>query len=209
MRTVLHADGDRDLQETHVEFLASQGFQVHTAGGGVDCLQKLRLLAPKFLILDHELPWGGGAGVLAVMREEPRLRQIPVVVMSAVSSVATLNKLTSPPVVSSFAKPFRLTELLETMIGLRNAKVRVEGDHQSGPSDDGTPRNEELIMNLEREIQMRSWGRVRDLRVECIDGLMLIHGQVRSYHAKQLVLVAAMNYVAGRGIEVAFDVEVN
>jgi DNA-binding response OmpR family regulator len=195
MLSVLHADGDRDLQETHADFLAARGFQVHTAGGGVDCVQKLRQLAPNFLILDQELPWGGGAGVLAVMREESRLCRIPVVMTSAVSSVETLNKLALPPVVSTFAKPFRLTELLETIVGPRK-------------SDDGTPGNEDLIMNLEREIQLRTSRRVQDLRVECVGGALFVHGQVKSYHAKQLILVAAMNYLAGRGIEVGFDVEV-
>jgi two-component system, chemotaxis family, chemotaxis protein CheY len=195
MLSVLHADGDRHLQDTHADFLASRGFQVHKAEGGVDCVQKLRQLAPNFLILDHELPWGGGAGVLAVMREEPRLRRIPVVVTSAVSSVATLNKLALPPVVGTFAKSFRLTELLEAIVGLRM-------------SADVTSDSENLIMDLEQEIQLRTSRRVQDLRVECVDGALSVHGQVQSYHAKQLILVAAMNYLAGRGIEVAFNVEV-
>jgi len=72
MLSVLHADGDRETRITHADFLASRGFQMQTAGDGIDCLQKLRQAVPDLLILDRELPWGGGDGVVAVMREPER-----------------------------------------------------------------------------------------------------------------------------------------
>ena len=68
---------------------------------------------------------------------------------------------------------------------------------------------EVLMVNLEREIQRRTSRQVRNLRVEYIDGTVIVHGQVQSYHAKQLILVAAMNYLVGRKIEIRFAVEVD
>jgi len=188
MLSVLYADGDRELRDTYAELFALRGIQARASGGGVDCLKQLRESAPDLLILDLELPWGGGLGVLGVMREEPHLRQIPVVMTSAASPVETLNLLTISPVVKSLPKPFRLAELLETI--------------------DGAPALEDLASKLEREIHMHTGRRVHDLRVDCVNGTALVRGRVRSYHAKQLVLVAAMRVLQGSGVEPRFEVEV-
>ena len=200
MLTVLHADEDRELRETNADIFASRGFHVRTAGGGVDCVEKLRQFAPDLLILDLELPWGGGDGVLAVMREDLHLRQIPVVMTSAVLSVETLNRLTSPPVVSTVAKPFHLAELLDTFVRTKETGLSASDSIEDGPPD--------VVIHLEREIQKRTGRRVQDLRVKCVGGALFVNGRAPSYHTKQLVLVAAKNYLAGRGIEVHFDVDV-
>jgi CheY-like chemotaxis protein len=239
MFSILHADGDSELRDIHADFLASQGFEIHSAAGGVDCVEKLREFNPHLLILDCEIPWGGGAGVLDVMREDPRLRTIPVVLTSAVSSTEALNDIVSPPVVRALAKPYRLAALLKALVATKKTightqqvdtapsmvgarlggngcavldaqEVQVAGDRsQTEPIGPKKPHADEVASCLEREIRMRTWGRVKNLRVEYTDGSISIFGRVRSYHAKQLIILAAMNFLAGRGIEVCFEVEVN
>jgi len=43
---------------------------------------------------------------------------------------------------------------------------------------------------LEQQIVKRTWGRVRNLRVEQVDGRIVVHGSTPSYYIKQLVLEA-------------------
>lgn len=113
MPTVLLAESNRDLRETCCQYLACQGFQVETAESGLDCVTKLRQFVPDLLILDLELPWGGGDGVLGMMREHARLASVPVLLTSAAASPQQLGGFVSPPVVKALAKPFPLAAFLE------------------------------------------------------------------------------------------------
>jgi hypothetical protein len=56
--------------------------------------------------------------------------------------------------------------------------------------DLGRPDCEELERALEREIVQRTWGRIRQLRVELTEGRLSVRGYTSSYYAKQLALAA-------------------
>jgi CheY-like chemotaxis protein len=114
MPTVLFADADREFRDVYAWLLSSYGFRVETAADGLECLGKLRHFVPDLLILNLELPWGGGEGVLAVM-EDPRLLPARVVLTSAVASAQALDGLASPPRIQGLSKPFRLSTLVERM----------------------------------------------------------------------------------------------
>jgi DNA-binding NtrC family response regulator len=107
---VLIADADSDLCGVCHRFLSRHGWQVQTAGSGVECLAQLRQCSPYLLVLDVQLPWGGADGLLAVMRTDRRLGRIPVVLTSANGPIANL---VLPPVVQGLRKPFSLTALLD------------------------------------------------------------------------------------------------
>ena len=44
---------------------------------GLECAARLRECVPDVLVLEPQLPWGGGEGVLAMMGEVPSLRLFP------------------------------------------------------------------------------------------------------------------------------------
>jgi DNA-binding response OmpR family regulator len=111
--SVLIAEADADLRAIYQRFFAYQRWQVQTAGGGLECLAKLRQSPPELLVLDWELPWGGGEGVLALMRDDPRLRRVPVLLTSVLTSPQALAGLVTPPVMHALRKPFPLGALLE------------------------------------------------------------------------------------------------
>ena len=93
--------------------LSSYGFRVETADDAIECLGKLRHFVPDLLILELELPWGGGDGVLRVMRDDRRLLPARVVLTSAVASESELDALAPPSAVRTLAKPFQLSALFE------------------------------------------------------------------------------------------------
>jgi DNA-binding response OmpR family regulator len=109
---LLIAEADEDLLEMHRRFLARNGYEVETASGGLECLTKLRRLVPDVLILDLELLWGGGAGVLALLHEDFPTQSVPVVLLTGGLSHRTLCGPAAPPAVQCLRKPFRLPELL-------------------------------------------------------------------------------------------------
>jgi CheY-like chemotaxis protein len=69
----------RSYQET----LDAAGFTTGFTSNGLDCVAVLRAFRPNVLVLDPNIPWGGGDGVLAVRHEEPGLNQNLVMILTA------------------------------------------------------------------------------------------------------------------------------
>ena len=67
------ADPDESLQPVYREPLGQEGFDVVVARTGLECVARLRERVPDVLVLEPQLPWGGGEGVLAIMGEVPEL----------------------------------------------------------------------------------------------------------------------------------------
>jgi DNA-binding response OmpR family regulator len=79
---VLLADPDEAFLETYGQFLAQEGFEVETASSGLECVSSLREFEPDVLVMEPELLWGQGEDVLAMMRDEFNVPQVPVIIVS-------------------------------------------------------------------------------------------------------------------------------
>src|SRR5579863_4951568 len=66
---VLVAHPDAGLRSACRESLGGEGCEVASAGSGLECLSQLKVDLPDVLVLDVDLPWGGGDGVLAWLGE--------------------------------------------------------------------------------------------------------------------------------------------
>ena len=55
----------------------------------------------------------------------------------------------------------------------------------------------ELAERIEGHIERRASGRIRDLHVVCADGLIILMGRSRTYHAKQLAQEAVFDLTQG------------
>lgn len=108
---LLATDRDSAFLEIYQHYFPNFGFEVATASDGLECLELLRDFVPDILILGLELLWGGADGVLAIVREEPEMRTIPVVlaVDGRIRSKALKHVL--PSVVRFLRKPFRSRDL--------------------------------------------------------------------------------------------------
>jgi two-component system, chemotaxis family, chemotaxis protein CheY len=108
---VLVVDDDSDVRETFAEVLTDMGCAVDTAVHGVDALSRLRnRQRPNVILLDLTMPVMDGVTFLRMQRADPRLSQIPVVVVTA-SAMDSL-----PPEVRGMKvlqKPLRFVTLLE------------------------------------------------------------------------------------------------
>ena len=51
--TLLIAQSDAELRDAYRRFLTGRGYDVETAADGLDCLEKLRRVAPAVLVLDR------------------------------------------------------------------------------------------------------------------------------------------------------------
>ena len=123
---LLIADRDAELCELFRRFLTERGYEVETSTDGLDCLAKLRQVTPAVLVLDLELLWGGGDGVLAWLREESPAPRIPVLLTATAADPPDMAEFNEPPVVDYLPKPFALAGLLERIRSAVAKKGRRE-----------------------------------------------------------------------------------
>jgi DNA-binding response OmpR family regulator len=171
------ADPDEALQPVYRERLAQEGFEVVTVFSGLECVARLRESVPDLLVLEAQLPWGGGDGVLAIMGEVPLLATVPVMVLTSCRDPHVLNRVARFPISDYYFKPLApdlLAGRLRTL--LNHPRLRFTMAEQTG--------------RLECSIARRTGGRVQNLRVETVDGRVIVRGRSDSHYVKQLALAA-------------------
>lgn len=114
---VLVADSDKSLADLYALCLRRQGYDVHFAHNGVECWARLQEVRPAALLLEWELPWGGGDGVVSRLREDWPWPE-PLVVLTTTAELSPDDfERANLPVNSCLRKPFRLAELESVLRG--------------------------------------------------------------------------------------------
>jgi CheY-like chemotaxis protein len=80
---VLIVDDDASLRETLLESLQQLGFVTLAAASGAGALRLARERSPRLIVLDLTVPGRSGWPFLEHRRRDPRLRDIPVIAISA------------------------------------------------------------------------------------------------------------------------------
>jgi CheY-like chemotaxis protein len=111
-RPVIYVVEDqKDLRESICEELERSGFTTVGAPHGDRALALLRRGSPPaLLLLDLLMPEKDGWEVVAAMKKDATLRNVPIVLMSAVPPRATT--LQAQGVAATLPKPFTMEELL-------------------------------------------------------------------------------------------------
>lgn len=116
MQTILIIDDDAAIGNLEQEVLARAGYAVLRAYSGTEALLLLRSSRPDLILLDLMLPGLSGEEVL------PRIRGIPVIVVSARASVQDKVALLLGGAADYLTKPFDTKELLARVaVRLREA----------------------------------------------------------------------------------------
>jgi PAS domain S-box-containing protein len=110
--TVLVIDDDPATREVLGQFLSKKGFRVAAAGGGEEGLALARQLRPVAITLDVVMPVVDGWGVLAALKEDPDLADIPVVMLTMVDDRNKGFRLGAADYLVKPVDPDRLTAVL-------------------------------------------------------------------------------------------------
>lgn len=111
-KKVLLVEDDTSVRELLRVLLEGEGYEIHEARDGLDGLLKAQFTKPDLLILDLMMPDVDGERVLIQLRSEPKLADIPVVVVSGkYDALNRCKDLLGDENV--FPKPFEPTKLLD------------------------------------------------------------------------------------------------
>ena len=110
--TIFVVEDQKDLRESICEELERSGFNAVGAPHGEKALSLLHHSGsrPALMLLDLLLPHKDGWEVVASMKADAKLRNVPIIVMSAVPPQAT--SLQAQGVSATLSKPFTMEELL-------------------------------------------------------------------------------------------------
>ena len=102
---VMVVDDEPDIVELLLLMLDGTDYDVITASGGNDCLEKLKHDVPDLILLDLIMPDLDGWGVLNNIRQDERLKSIPVVILTAKQLTADVAQKKAPHITEYLVKP--------------------------------------------------------------------------------------------------------
>lgn len=120
---ILAVDDDPDVLFTIEAILKKEGFEIETVNGGTEALELLKTRTPELILLDVMMPDIDGWGVLKEVRNDERLKQV-LVVMLTVKSIKsyTAKKEDVSDVINYLVRPFTKENLSQDEFIDRGAK---------------------------------------------------------------------------------------
>lgn len=120
---VLLVEDSKAIQQMYRNKLTIEQFQVITADDGMQAIKLLAQEKPDLVLLDLMMPVMDGFKVLQVIKTDPRLSNIPVLVFSAKGQPdeveKALNLGAAGFIVKSTTKPNEVVEKIRTALSLR------------------------------------------------------------------------------------------
>jgi len=111
MHKILVVDDEFNLRNVVKDNLVASGYTVITAENGEAGLKLAQRHQPDLIVMDIKMPGMSGWDVLTNLRATPKLRQVPVLIVTAYLAPSDEAR-TKEFGVSYLAKPFNVSELL-------------------------------------------------------------------------------------------------
>lgn len=108
-KKILLADDEEDIRTVIKFFLTKAGYQVVHAMNGQDAVALAAQEKPDLILMDYKMPLIDGAEACRKIKEDARLKHIPILFMTA-SSMTIPENLQAEKVVS---KPFEIEFFLQ------------------------------------------------------------------------------------------------
>ena len=111
-KNILVVDDDENILNLERTILEQKGFEVTTCGGGAEALEILAGRVFDLVLLDVMMPEVDGFTVCRKIKEDPRLKDIPVIFLTAKGGGEALAEGFESGAVMYINKPFTSNKLL-------------------------------------------------------------------------------------------------
>jgi CheY-like chemotaxis protein len=116
-RRVLVGEDNEQMRRLIVELLLAEGHEVSEASDTGEVLDHVSHARPDLLILDVQMPGGGGVAALRAIRSDPANGGLPVLLLSG-SIDLHVNLASEVGADAQLPKPFSIDEFRETVTSL-------------------------------------------------------------------------------------------
>jgi DNA-binding response OmpR family regulator len=123
---ILVADDDPAIQKVLFQTFQLEGYEVATASDGEEALTELEGELPDVVVLDVMMPKLDGFDVLKRIRENPRTKTLPVILLTARSSQEDIWQGWQSGVDYYMTKPFDVEDLLKFLEHVLTPKVQED-----------------------------------------------------------------------------------
>lgn len=127
---VLVVDDEPDLLDLVQLDLELSGYDVLVASDGLQALERLRSDRPDVVVLDVMMPRMDGWQVLATMRDDEELHDVPVVMLTALSSEIDRIRGHLSGAIRYVTKPFEVAALLDTVADVLRPASAPDGQER-------------------------------------------------------------------------------
>jgi chemosensory pili system protein ChpA (sensor histidine kinase/response regulator) len=123
---VMVVDDSITVRKVTSRLLERNGFRVLTARDGVDALGQLRENVPDIMLLDIEMPRMDGFELATHMRNDERLKHVPIIMITSRSGDKHRQHAKQIGVNAYLGKPYQESELLDSIQSLIDSDSREE-----------------------------------------------------------------------------------
>jgi chemosensory pili system protein ChpA (sensor histidine kinase/response regulator) len=120
--TIMIVDDSITVRRVTERFLKRHEFETMTAKDGVDALAKLQDVTPDLMLLDIEMPRMDGYELATAMRNDERLKRIPIIMITSRTGEKHRERAMAIGVNMYLGKPYQENELLENIEKLLNER---------------------------------------------------------------------------------------
>jgi CheY-like chemotaxis protein len=135
MPGVLIADDNPQILELLEAYLEPLAVRVLTAQDGQATLEMVEREQPDLILLDIMMPKRSGYEVCCILKEDPRYRDIPIIMVTALNELADMERARESGADYFISKPVNKRELLDrvqNLLKLRRLKSRGQRGEAGG-----------------------------------------------------------------------------
>ena len=114
-KTVLIVEDNELNMKLFRDLLEAHGYQTSGTSNGFEALDLVRKLRPDLILMDIQLPQVSGLEVTRWIKDDPELRSIPVVAVTAFAMKGDEEKIRQGGCEAYIAKPISVSKFLETV----------------------------------------------------------------------------------------------
>ena len=115
MKTILIVEDNELNMKLFNDLLEAHGYATLKTRDGIDALKMAREHHPDLIIMDIQLPEVSGLDVTKWLKEDEKLRDIPVIAVTAFAMKGDEEKIREGGCQDYIAKPISVTKCLETV----------------------------------------------------------------------------------------------